>query len=69
MTCPEYLRLRDAYEATLRRWAKMMRLPDETGLNKSIAFDERDDAFARMTVHKEGCPACHTDKRRMRTQR
>jgi hypothetical protein len=32
---------RDAYEATLRRWAKMMRLPDETGWNKSIAFDER----------------------------
>jgi hypothetical protein len=50
MTCPEYIRLPDAYEATLRRWADMMRLPDETGWNKSIAFHRRDAAFAGMTV-------------------
>jgi hypothetical protein len=28
----------------------MMRLPDETGWNKSIAFHRRDAAFAGMTV-------------------
>jgi hypothetical protein len=60
MTCPEYTRLPDAYEATLRRWANMMRLPDETGWNKSIAFHRRDAAFAGMTVRlttltKSGC--------------
>jgi hypothetical protein len=62
MTCPEYIRLPDAYEATLRRWANMMRLPDETGWNKSIAFHRRDAAFAAMTVQKEGYSAYHTDK-------
>jgi hypothetical protein len=36
----------------------MMQLPDETGWNKSIAFHEREDAFAGMTVQKEGCSAC-----------
>jgi hypothetical protein len=50
MTSPEYIRFPDAYEATLRRWADMMRLPAETGWNKSIAFHRRDAAFAGMMV-------------------
>src|SRR5271163_2329189 len=62
MTFPEYLRLPDADRATWRRWANMMRLPEESGWNKSIAFHRRDAAFAGMTVQKEDYSAYHTDK-------
>ncbi|MDT7814627.1 MAG: hypothetical protein QOJ42_4543 [Acidobacteriaceae bacterium] len=64
MTCPEYLRLRDVYEASLRQWARVMRLPDDDA--KLTAFDRRSEALSKMTSHAEFCPACRMDKRRFR---
>jgi hypothetical protein len=67
MTCPEYIRLRHDYEATLRQWAKVMRLRDDThGDAKLAAFDRRSEALSKMTSHAEFCPICRIDKQRIR---
>jgi hypothetical protein len=68
MTCPEYLSLRDVYEASLRQWAKVMRLRDEThGDAKLAAFDQRGEALSKMTSHAEFCPNCRMDNGRIKS--
>lgn len=67
LTCPDYIRLRDDYEESLRKWAKVMRLPDAAfGEAKLTAFDRRNDALSRMTTHREFCPTCLRDKWKLR---
>ena len=67
MTCAEYIRLRQNYEATLRQWAKVMRLPDDThGDAKLAAFDRRNETLSKMTSHAEFCPTCRIDKRKIK---
>ena len=56
MTCPEYIRLRENYEASLRQWAKVMRLPDDDA--KLAAFDQRNETLSKMASHAEFCPTC-----------
>jgi hypothetical protein len=67
MKCPEYIRLRDDYELSIRAWAKVMRLPDDDA--KLAAFDARNEALSRLTAHREFCPTCIKDKRRIQGAR
>jgi hypothetical protein len=64
MTCPEYIRLRHDYEASLRQWARVMRLPADDA--KLAAFTRRSEALSKMTSHAEFCPTCRIDKRRIK---
>jgi hypothetical protein len=67
MTCPEYIHLRDEYEASIRQWAKFMRLPDDIhGNAKLAASDRRNEALSKMNSHAEFCPTCRIDKLRIR---
>jgi hypothetical protein len=67
MTSPEYIRLRDEYEASIRQWAKVMRLPDHThGNAKLAAFDRRNEALSKMNSHAEFCTTYRTHKRRIK---
>lgn len=43
MICPEYQRLRDDYEASIREWANVMRSPDYEA--KLVSFDARNEAL------------------------
>jgi hypothetical protein len=66
MTCPNYLRLRDVYEASLRQWVKVMK--DETHSDaKLAAFERWSEALSKMTSHAEFCPNCRMDNRRIRS--
>ena len=66
-SCPEYMGLRQHYEAALQRWGDVL-LAQHAGLlngdvqsalkhRKNVA-DERDAAHKRMEDHKLSCPAC-----------
>jgi hypothetical protein len=67
MPCPEYVRLRQDYEAALRHWGEVL-LSQDTELVgwqarqraqlKQNALDERDAANERICAHKRSCPAC-----------
>jgi hypothetical protein len=67
-SCSEYLRLRQHYEAALRRWAQVelpskkrevfdapARLAAEV---KQKALNERDAANERMRLHEQNCSIC-----------
>ena len=67
MPCPEYMRLRQLYEAALRGWGDVL-LAQHAGLlagdvqsalkyRKNVA-DERDAANKRMKDHKRICLLC-----------
>jgi hypothetical protein len=69
MSCSEYLRIRQHYDAALRRWAQIelsshkfevfdasARLADKV---RQKALDERNEARQRMRLHEENCPACN----------
>ena len=67
MTCLEYHRLLQLYEAALRRWEQVLwsskadvpgipeRLASEM---KQSAFLERNAAHERMRAHKQSCSVC-----------
>ena len=66
-TCPEYLRLRQLYEAALRRWVQNNSLSGSELVGESArhatqvkqaASIERDAAKERFEVHKRSCAAC-----------
>jgi hypothetical protein len=62
MTCLEYLRLRDSYEASLRQWT---RVPDAAdGDAKLAAIDLWSEALSKMTSHTVFCRKCRVDKRK-----
>jgi hypothetical protein len=64
MNCPEYLCLRQDYEAALRRWGQVMlpSSPAPTAEIKQKAYDERDGAKGKLDRHMESCPTCFKDK-------
>jgi hypothetical protein len=69
MTCPEYARLRQLYEAALRHWGNAMwssrgdvpGVPERLALEiKQRAFIERNDAHERLLAHKRSCKVCQS---------
>jgi hypothetical protein len=71
-TCPEYVGLRQRYEAALRHWGQVL-LSQDTELVgwqarqraqlMQNALDERDAANQRICLHKRSCPACELAER------
>jgi hypothetical protein len=70
VACYQYLRLRQHYEAALRRreqveWASNKNRFVDTSANrlaaevKYKALEERNAAKDRMTLHKQSCPVCN----------
>jgi hypothetical protein len=68
MACPEYIRLRQHYEAALRHWGHVLLSPvaEPIGAPARVAAEvrqkalaERDAANERMCLHKQTCPACN----------
>jgi hypothetical protein len=72
MTCLEYVRLRQIYEAALRHWGQLMwsakvavpgvpeRLDAET---KQRAFFARNEAGERLSARQRSCPVCRSSLR------
>jgi hypothetical protein len=68
MFCPEYVRLRQLYEAALRHWGQTLLSSKSHELFgaparyaaqlKQKALDERDVANERMCLHRRSCPTC-----------
>jgi hypothetical protein len=67
--CYQYMRLRQHYEAALRRWEQIELVSNKnaflhTSANRLAvevwykAQEERNAARERMTLHKESCPIC-----------
>jgi hypothetical protein len=72
MTCPEYKRLLQLYEAALRHWGRVVwsskadapGIPERLALEmKQRAFVERNEAHERMRAHKQSCPGCKSGLR------
>ena len=68
MTCPEYQRLLQLYEAALRHWGRVMwsanagvpGIPEHLASEmKQSAYFERNEAHKRMLAHKQSCSACN----------
>ena len=65
--CPEYMHLRQQYEAALQRWGYVLLsqharfvggdIQSAMELRKNAA-DERDAASKRMEDHKQSCQVC-----------
>jgi hypothetical protein len=75
MPCPEYLRLRQHYEAALRHWGHVMLSPDAHLVGalsrraaeiKQKAFDARDAAKKHLSDHSLSCPVCNPKLRMSR---
>jgi hypothetical protein len=67
MTCPEYLRLRQDYEASLRHWGQVMLSYEGEARGpasdvKRKAYEERDEAKLKLNLHRDSCPICFKDK-------
>jgi hypothetical protein len=68
MLCPVYLRLRQHYEAALRRWAQADSASNKRNSDASArlaleiehkALNERNAAKERMSLHQQSCPTCN----------
>ena len=75
MSCLEYNRLRQHYQAALRHWGRVLFSPDAhlvgTAARKAAeikqkAFDERNAAKERLSAHALFCPACNPKLQRIR---
>jgi hypothetical protein len=72
ISCSEYARLRQLYEAALRHWGQILLSSEGTelvGAPKRLAIElkqkalyERDAADGRMRLHKQSCPVCNLKK-------
>ena len=61
MECYQHIRLRQHYEAALRRWEQIERNTSANRLAaevKSKALEERNAAKERMILHKQSCLIC-----------
>jgi hypothetical protein len=70
MSCPEYNRLRQLYEATLRRWGHVRFSPDARLVSieaRQKVFDERRVAKERLSAHTLSCPACNPELKTIRS--
>ena len=72
--CSEYLSLRLDHEAALLRWGNLLlaqrKEPAIWGFQKAvelrkIAVDERDAANNRLEDHKQSCPVCTINGRKL----
>lgn len=72
--CPENVRLRQLYEAALRRWSQA-ELPskksDLSDVSRRLALEvekkaleERNAANERMVLHEQSCPICNRKHKR-----
>ena len=69
MSCPEYLRLREHYEAALLRWVQIdLSFSGSEFINvsamllegvKQQALKERNAAKERMDLHEQNCLICN----------
>ena len=68
VSCPEYNRLRQSYEAALRHWGHVLFSLDahlvgaaarQAAELKQKAFDERNTAKECLRAHALSCPACN----------
>jgi hypothetical protein len=68
MVCLEYNRLRQHYEAAIRRWEHVLLAPDaklvgalarQAAEVKRKAFEERDAAKERLSAHELTCSTCN----------
>jgi hypothetical protein len=61
MPCPEYNRLRQHYEAALRRWGYVLLSLDVGAAVRQTAgiIDERNAAKERLSAHVLSCSACN----------
>jgi len=75
MSCPEYNRLQQHYEAAIRHWGHVILSPDAHlvgGLArqavgvKQKAFDEKNAAKERLSAHTLTCPFCNPRLRAIR---
>jgi hypothetical protein len=70
MTCDQYTRLRQHYEAAVRHWGHVTLQTNDTGpigapvalQVKAKALAERDLAKERVRLHKQTCPICNRVK-------
>jgi hypothetical protein len=73
MSCPQYLRLHQHYDAALRRWAHFelsshgSEVIDASARQaekvRQTALRERNAASERMRLHKENCPTCNPPRK------
>jgi hypothetical protein len=72
--CPEYIRLRQHYEAALRHWGHVLFFPNAALVDteaqkaaelKQKTFDERNAAKERLSAHKLSCTACNPKLKRI----
>ena len=73
MLCSDYVRLRQDYEAAVRRWARLELWIEENrdGFDAAVrlavkqkAFEERNAAYVRIALHERNCRSC-TPKQRV----
>jgi hypothetical protein len=61
MTCLEKVRLKQLFEATLRRWGQIHEAGVNTWLVQEVkrrALSERDAAKDRLELHEQHCEVC-----------
>jgi hypothetical protein len=73
MLCPENVRLRQLYEAALRRWAQLKSSSKNSDLSAASmrlvqeieqkALNERNAANERMVLHEQTCPICKRERK------
>jgi hypothetical protein len=77
MLCPEYIRLRQDYEAAIRHWGHVILSADAQPVGahsrqaariKENAFLKRNAAMERVNAHKRACPTCNPKLRVVRTR-
>jgi hypothetical protein len=75
MSCPEYNRLRQHYEAAIRHWGRVILSPDDNLVGalarqaaeiRQKAYVERDAAKKRLSDHGFACPVCNPKRRAAR---
>jgi hypothetical protein len=71
MTCLEKVRLKQLFEATLRRWGQIHEDCDDTWLVQEVkrrALIERDAAKERLELHEQRCEVCSRRIQRSRVR-
>jgi hypothetical protein len=68
MLCPEHIRLSQRYDATLRRWGEVTLFSQGVDYHcarghpaarvRQKAYEERNSAKERVSLHEENCTAC-----------
>jgi hypothetical protein len=56
---PEYDRLRQHYEAAIRRWGHFLLSPDAHPVEAGAGIEQRNAAKERLSAHALSCPACN----------